>query len=82
MKSEGVSLPLHQKEIKNLHYADFQNIEFPVSNPDGVTKRVSKKLNFTQCLVNQYLQGIFYFNLGHNSPVLVTIWFTLASPNF
>jgi hypothetical protein len=44
MKSEGVSLPLHQKEIKNLHYADFQNIEFPVSNPDGVTKPSAKSV--------------------------------------
>jgi len=38
MKSEGVSPPLHQMEIKNLHFTDFHSIEFPVSNPDGVTK--------------------------------------------
>lgn len=35
MKSEGASPPLHQKEIKNLHFTDFQNIEFPVLNPDA-----------------------------------------------
>lgn len=41
MKSESVSPPLHQKEIKTLHIIDFQNIEFPVLNPDGVTKTLS-----------------------------------------